>query len=385
MNTTHQRIVDSEILIVDDMPANIDLLENILVRSGYKNVTGTTDPREAYPLIKKGNYDLIILDLHMPHMDGFGIMDQLAREQPDDYLPILVLTGDIDKETRNRALKAGARNFVSKPFDRNEVINRIENMLEVRALYNDRKQQACILEEKVRERTHELRNRNDQLEQARLDIIRRLGRAGEYRDNETGMHVIRMSKSCGCLATAAGLDDDFADMILQASPMHDVGKIGIPDSILLKPGKLEAGEWDIMKTHSAIGADILGDPDSNLLRLARSIALSHHEKWDGSGYPMGLKYEDIPLEGRITAVCDVFDALTSDRPYKDAWPVAKAIRFINDNSGSHFDPRLVTAFNEILPKILAIREKYADTDREDQNDPFLAFSIGYRSTVPSPA
>ena len=365
MITTHNRIPDAQILIVDDMEANVDLLQRILVRSGYTNVTGITDSREAYLLISNNEYDLIILDLRMPHLSGFEIMEQLVSDNPDDYLPILVVTGDSDKETRNRALKAGARDFVAKPFERNEVINRIENMLEVRALYNDRKRQAIILEETVQERTQELRFRNEQLEQARLEVIRRLGRAGEYRDNETGMHVIRMSKSCANLATAAGLDQRYSNLILAASPMHDVGKIGIPDRILLKPGKLEPDEWAIMKTHTSIGADILGDSGSRLMRVARSITLSHHEKWDGTGYPNALRGEEIPIEGRITAVCDLFDALTSDRPYKAAWPVDKARCYVRDNAGSHFDPVLAEAFIDILPEILEIREAHADIEEAE--------------------
>jgi len=371
MITTHNRIPDAQILIVDDLESNIELLERMLLRSGYKNITGISDAREANPLIKKSDFDLIILDLNMPHMDGFEIMNQLAADKHDDYLPILVLTGDFDKQTRNRALKAGATDFVAKPFDRNEVVNRIENMLEVRALYNDRKRQTTILEETVRERTQELRSRNQQLEQARHEVIRRLGRAGEYRDNETGMHVIRMSKSCASLAKAAGLNEEFVEKILEASPMHDVGKIGIPDRILLKPGKLEPKEWEIMQTHASIGADIIGESNSNLLRMARSIALTHHEKWDGSGYPNALRGENIPVEGRITAVSDVFDALTSDRPYKTAWPVEEAVRYIEQNAGSHFDPDLATAFLDILPDILEIREAYADTE-ETERSPALA-------------
>ncbi len=356
------RITDPKILIVDDMEENVELLGEMFVRAGFESLTSTTDSREAYPLFMDGEFDLVILDLRMPHLDGFAVMDQLSREIRNDYLPILVLSGEIDRDTRNRALKAGARDFISKPFDRTEVMNRIENMLEIRALYNERKRQARVLEETVEERTRELQNRNEELEHARLEIVRRLGRAGEYRDNETGLHVVRMSKSCQRLAMAAGLDDEFADRILKASPMHDVGKIGIPDNILLKPGKLEPGEWEIMKTHSAIGADILGDNDSSLMQMAREIALTHHEKWDGSGYPNGLKGEAIPIVGRITAVCDVFDALTSDRPYKDAWPVEKASRFIRENAGSHFDPQLAQTFEEILSDILEIRTIYSDSD-----------------------
>lgn len=189
----------------------------------------------------------------------------------------------------------------------------ISNMLEVRALHNERLRQNEILEAKVRERTIELQERNEELERTRLEIIRRLGRAGEYRDNETGMHIIRMSKGSQRLALASGLSETHAEMILHASPMHDVGKIGIPDHILLKPGKLEPGEWEIMKTHVEIGCDIIGDQDSSLMRMARAIALTHHEKWDGLGYPNAIKGGEIPIEGRISAICDVFDALTSDQ------------------------------------------------------------------------
>jgi putative two-component system response regulator len=204
-------------------------------------------------------------------------------------------------------------------------------MLEVRLLYKRQRWQAEHFEAMVRERTTELH-------ETRLEIIRRLGRAGEYRDNETGMHIMRMSKGCQRLALAAGLDENQAALILQASPMHDVGKIGIPDRILLKPGRLEGEEWEIMKTHAEIGAKILEGHSSDIMELARSIALSHHEKWDGSGYPYGSKDVAIPIEGRIAAVCDVFDALTSERPYKKAWSVEDGMDFIKDNAGSHFDP-----------------------------------------------
>jgi len=295
----------------------------------------------------------------MPEMDGFEVMEQLSKLIDGDYLPVLVLTAQTDTETRLRALEIGAKDFLTKPFDKTEVLQRIYNMLEVRILYNQQRNQSEILEAKVRERTQELSD-------TRLEIIRRLGRAGEYRDNETGMHVIRMSKSCQRMALAAGLGEEVAEVILNASPMHDVGKIGIPDAILLKPGKLNSEEWEIMKTHSEIGADILSEHSSDMIKMAQHIALTHHEKWDGSGYPNCLKGEEIPIEGRIAAICDVFDALTSDRPYKEAWPVEKAVTFINENSGSHFDPNLVKLFNEILPEILNIRNQYADDALEEE-------------------
>ena len=242
MDKNKEQYRDAGILIVDDNVTNVKLLEMTLEVEGFVNVKSTTDPRQVLEFQEKNKFYVILLDIQMPHLDGFEVMEQLRGTTEGDYMPVLVLTAQQDMETRLRALESGARDFVTKPFDRAEVINRIYNMLEVRFLYNERRRQAEVLEGKVRERTQ-------QLQDSRLELIRRLGRAGEYRDNETGMHVIRMSKSCRCLALQAGLDEETAEQILQASPMHDVGKIGIPDNILLKPGKLEPEEWEIMKTH----------------------------------------------------------------------------------------------------------------------------------------
>ncbi len=351
----------ARILIVDDNPANVMLLEKILEQEDFSNVQSTTDSRTVKGLYQENKFDLILLDIRMPHLDGFQVMEQLADVIESDYLPVLVLSAQPDKDTRLKALEMGAKDYIIKPFDQAEVVQRILNMLEVRILYNEQRRYSEILEAAVRERTKELR-------QTRLEIIRRLGRAGEYRDNETGMHVIRMSKSSQRLALAAGLGEERAELMLSASPMHDVGKIGIPDKILLKPGKLDAGEWEIMKTHAEIGADILSDHSSSMIQLAQSIALTHHEKWDGSGYPNGLKGEEIPIEGRITAICDVFDALTSERPYKNSWPVAEAVKFINEQSGAHFDPNLVKLFNRVLPDLLDILEDYADEKTENEEE-----------------
>jgi len=353
MTERQERYKDALILIVDDNPTNVKLLEMTLEVDGFQNVQSTTDPRAVLGLQQKNKFDLILLDIQMPYLDGFQVMDQLRNVQEDDYLSVLVLTAQQDMETRLRALECGAKDFVTKPFDRAEVINRIHNMLEIRYLYKERKRQAEMLEIKVKERTQ-------QLEDTRLELIQRLGRAGEYRDNETGMHVIRMSKSCYCVALQAGLGEEMAEQILQASPMHDVGKIGISDDILLKPGKFEPDEWEIMKGHSLIGADIIGDHDHGIMKMAYVIALTHHEKWDGSGYPNGLKGDEIPIEGQITSVCDVFDALTSARPYKKAWSVEKAVEFINDGVGSQFSPDIVGYFNDALDEILEIRKAHAD-------------------------
>ena len=357
-----EKSANAKILIVDDQRANVELLEMILEMAGYSDVTSVTDPRLVLDLYLERRFDLILLDIRMPHLDGFQVMEQLSAVTRDDndYLPVLVLTAEKEEETRFRAFELGAKDFINKPFDQAEVLNRIYNMLEVRFLYKERIRQNEILEIKVQERTSELQDRNKELESTRLEIIRRLGRAGEYRDNETGMHVLRMSKSCQRLALAAGFNDSDAERILQASPMHDVGKIGIPDAVLLKPGKLTESEYEVIQTHVEIGGDIIGDQDIGLMRMARAIALTHHEKWDGSGYPNGLKGEEIPIEGRIAAICDVFDALTSARPYKKAWPIEEASAYIEEQAGKHFDPELVRLFNEILPDILAIRDKYAD-------------------------
>ena len=361
MNFQQNRIKQSRILVVDDNPINVQLLEDILAQAGYGSDWSTTDPTAVAPLHTKWKFDIVLLDIRMPMLDGFGVMRQLKEViAPEDYLPILAITAETDMETRLRALKEGAKDFITKPYNHLEALNRIENMLEVRALYNQRRLQNALLELKVRERTRQLEAQNLRLEDTSLEIIRRLGRAGEYRDNETGMHVIRMSKVCREIALAAGLGEAFSENILRASPMHDVGKIGIPDQILLKPGKLDAGEWAIMKTHAAMGADIIGDAECDILNMARSIALTHHEKFDGSGYPVGLVGEIIPIEGRIAAISDVFDALTSERPYKEAWPTDRALQFINDNSASRFDPDLVRLFHEIFGEILIIKNDYAD-------------------------
>jgi len=247
----------------------------------------------------------------------------------------------------------GATDFLTKPFNQWEVLLRISNMLRTRLFYKRQKIRADELEEKVKERTLRIRS-------TQLKIIQCLGKAVEFRDNETGAHVIRMSRSCQMLGVASGLSEKHGEKILYATPMHDVGKIGIQDDILLKPGKLGFEEFEIMKTHSQIGSDIIGRGTSEILNLAGEIALGHHEKWDGSGYPQGLKGADISIENRIAAICDVFDALTSARPYKKPWTTTDAINFIMDGAGAHFDPSLATTFQEIIPSVVTLREEYPD-------------------------
>ncbi len=363
MNTD---FLKAKILIVDDEQANIALLEDVLDNEGYTFFKSTADSRETLSLYKEFRPDLVLLDLNMPHLDGFEVMEQLQEVEKNSYAPILVLTAQSDRNTRLRALAAGARDYIEKPFDITEVIRRISNMLEIRLLHNQVRDQNRILEEKVQARTREL-------EETRQEAILRLGRAAEYRDNETGMHVIRMSRLSAKLAKKIGLTDAECQLILQASPMHDVGKIGIPDEILLKPGKLNEEEWIIMKKHSEIGAEILSGGHSAIMEMAESIALTHQERWDGSGYPNSLKGEEIPLAGRIVAICDVFDALTSKRYYKEAYSIEKSMKIIEQGSGKDFEPRLVEAFKEALPEMIRIVKELPD------DEPVQALKV-YRRT-----
>ncbi len=344
-------ISNATLLIVDDQASNIQLLQMVLRGAGYTNIHSTTDSRQALEMYLRLRPDIVLLDLQMPHVDGFGVIDQIKQADPDHFAPVLVLTAEVDTAVRYRALDAGARDFLLKPFDRVEVRARIRNLLEMRLLFRQTVAHAATLEQTVAERTLELRA-------TQMEIIHRLGHAAEYKDNETGNHIIRMSLYCHVLARAAGLTDSEQEVLLRAAPMHDVGKIGIPDRILCKPGKLTPDEWEIMKTHAEIGADLLSGSRSPLIQMAQAIAWTHHEKWDGSGYPRGLRGQDIPLSGRIVAVADVFDALTSVRPYKAAWPLQAAIDELHAGSGRHFDPQLITLFCEQLPDIQRIRADY---------------------------
>lgn len=344
-----ENILDSKILVVDDEKSNVKLLEYLLQQSGYHSIRSTTDPREAEQIYKEFRPDLVLLDFNMPYMDGIEVMEKIKEIEKETYPSIVIITANNTDETKMRSLASGALDFLAKPFDGVEVVARIKNILNVRLLHNRVNRQNKILDQKIWERTQELSD-------TRLEVVQRLSRAAEYRDNETGMHVIRMSRYSYHLAEAVGLSISQCELLQHASPMHDIGKIGIPDNILLKPGKLDSEEWEVMKTHTEIGRQILSGSDSDLIQMGESIAHTHHEKWDGSGYPNGLKGNEIPLEGRIVAVCDVFDALTSARPYKKAWPVEKAVQELKNNSDLHFDPVLVNKFTEILPQVLRVKE-----------------------------
>jgi len=343
----------ANILIVDDEKINIRFLTLLLEKAGYQSIISTTDPHQVCSLYQEWYPDVVLLDFNMPGLDGLQVMQQLKAIEQRSYLPVMMLTANTDNETRMTALNHGAKDFLLKPFNEFEVLIRIRNMLEVRLLHNKLRGYSDVLEAQVWERTEELRK-------SQLDVVRRLGKASEYRDCETGQHILRMSYYSQRLAQKVGIGKEECELILHASPMHDIGKIGIPDSILLKPGKLTVDEFEIMKTHTTIGAGLLDDSDAELIETARMIAITHHEKWNGSGYPNGLAGEEIPLFGRIVALCDVFDALTSERPYKKAWTVEHALDLIIKESGSHFDPNLVPQFQEIVPDILEIKARYGD-------------------------
>ncbi len=334
------------ILIVDDTPENIDVLRGLL-EADYK-VKVALEGNRALKIANSSNPpDLILLDIMMPGLSGYDVCEQLKDNPLTRRIPVIFVTamGEVDDESKGFAL--GAVDYMTKPVSPPIVHARVRTHL---ALYD----QALQLEDTVQQRTKEL---ND----TRMEIIRRLGRAAEYKDNETGMHVIRMSLYSKILARAAGLDEEQAELLLNAAPMHDVGKIGIADHILSKPGSLNDEEWAVMRKHPEFGAEIIGDNASSILRMARIVALAHHEKWDGSGYPLGLSGENIPLAARIVAIADVFDALTTMRPYKEAWSVDDAIADLQKDAGSHFDPQLVSKFVAVLPEILKVRASYAET------------------------
>lgn len=348
----------AKILLIDDEELNIQLLRTLLAKEGYTDIVSTTDPLQAAVLYTVHQPDLVLLDLNMPDMDGFEVLETLSRLEQNSYLPVMVLSAQADNDSRLRALKLGAKDFLNKPFNRLEVLTRIQNMLEVRLLHKKLRKQNEELEHVVAERTRALR-------ESQLEIVQRLGLASEFRDNETGQHIIRMSYYSFILAQQFGLPEKECELILNSSPMHDIGKLGIPDSILLKPGKLTNEEFRIMQNHTTIGGNLLESARSEVTEAARIIALTHHEKWDGSGYPANLKGEDIPLYGRIVAVADVFDALTSVRPYKPAWSVDKAIAEIMRCSGTQFDPKLVASFSKAVPKLLEVKSQYADDSNEE--------------------
>lgn len=336
------------ILVVDDMAENIDVLSHLL-KDEY-TVRAALNGQRALKIAREDpRPDLILLDVMMPGMSGYEVCAELKKDPASARIPVIFVTAMNSVEDEQKGFDLGAVDYITKPVRPAVVKVRVRTQL---ALYQHERE----LEAKVQARTAELQD-------SRLEIIRRLGRAGEYKDNETGLHVIRMSHYSRILARAYSGDDGWAELIFTVAPMHDVGKIGIPDSILRKPGRLDEGEWAIMSRHPEIGADIIGDHESPMLTLAAEIAFCHHEKWDGSGYPQGLKGEEIPISARIVALADVFDALTTRRPYKQAWSVERTLEHIDASAGSHFDPQLVELMHGCLPEMLSIRERHAEPEQ----------------------
>ncbi len=320
------------LLLVDDEATNLQVLRHIL-QDDYR-LLFAKDGSKALEMAERERPDLVLLDVMMPGMTGYEVCQALKAQAHLQSIPVIFVTALADVEDEARGFAVGAVDYITKPVSPPIV--------------------------RARVRTHLSLVRMDELRQTRLQIVQRLGMAAEYKDNETGLHVIRMSHFSKVLALAAGFSEAAAEELLNAAPMHDIGKIGIPDAVLRKPGKLDADEWAVMRGHVEIGARIIGEHASGLLKTAQLIALTHHEKWDGSGYPNGLQGEAIPIEGRIVAIADVFDALTSVRPYKAAWSVEQAVALLREESGRHFDPQLVELFIAELPAILAIKERWAE-------------------------
>ncbi len=366
-----------KIMMVDDEPINIKVVRKYLREAGYSNFAETSDASRALELIRRERPQLLLLDIVMPDVDGTEILELMHESPSLSEIPVVVLTSLSDRNVKMRALELGVSDFLTKPVEAAELVVRVRNTLDAKAFQDHLKTYAEDLEEKVRLRT-------SQLAASQLEVIHCLGRAAEYRDNQTGRHVVRVGKYAGVIARAMKLPPQMIELIEQAAPLHDVGKIGIPDGILLKPGKLDAEEFEIMQKHcgfgkkvfepmpmserlrvlqhTSIGAIMLESCGSPIIRTAAIIALTHHEKWDGSGYPLGLSGEDIPLEGRVTAVADVFDALSTKRPYKAPMPIEQCFSILRESRGSHFDPQVVDAFFTRRDEILRIQIEFADVD-----------------------
>lgn len=368
-------VAAARIMIVDDEPVNFKVVCKYLKEAGYREFTTTSHSPDAIAMVQERAPDVLLLDLMMPEVSGLQILHSLHADPQFAALPVIVLTATSDRQMKRAALELGATDFLCKPVDPIDLVPRVRNALAVKAHQDHLKNYAMELEREVRGRTSEL-------EASRLEVIHCLGRAAEFRDNETGRHVIRVGRYVGVIADELGMDEKTVALLEHAAPLHDMGKIGIPDSVLLKPGRLNPEEFEIMRQHTeygrkivstaerddwtslachtALGSAFIGRTESPVLKMAASIASTHHEKWDGSGYPLGLSGEEIPIEGRLTAVADVFDALSSKRPYKPAFPAEKCFRIMEDERGKHFDPRVLDAFLARREDVLGIMADLPD-------------------------
>lgn len=370
-------IKQSCILIVDDEPLNIEVVRRFLEIGGYRNLISTDHAGQALPLMGLNRPDLVLLDIHMPEINGLEILAAIRSDESLCRTPVIILTGSSDPDTKLIALQAGATDLLPKPVHSEELLARLGNVLKVKAYQDRLHRHSEELEEAVRLRTAEL-------EASRLDVIHCLARAAEFRDDDTGQHIIRVGRYARMIAEELGFPQRELDILEPAAQLHDVGKIGIADAILLKPGKLTPEEYETMqkhcgfgkkivqpvsdsdavllRNHTDIGARIMDASSSPILEMARRIALTHHERWDGNGYPLGLAGSDIPVEGRITAVADVFDALSSKRPYKPAFPLQKCFAILEEGRGTQFDPEVLDAFFERRDDIIQIQINSADTN-----------------------
>lgn len=348
-----------KVLIVDDEKLNVDLMEAFLLPYGYE-ILKAYNGDEALEIIFREEPDIVLLDIMMPGKDGFEVT-KIVKNNPETIdIPVLLVTALSDRGAKIKGIEVGADDFISKPIDKSLLVTRVKSLLKVRAYNLLQKEYRETLEERVNELSKHLKEAYDKLKRAYQDTIYRLSLAAEYKDENTYNHIRRVGYMSREIAKELGLDEYHQELILLTAPMHDVGKIGIPDEILFKPGRLTKDEFEIMKQHTIIGAKILGGTDVDYLETASVIALNHHEKFDGSGYPNGLKGKDIPLEGRIVAIVDVFDALTSKRPYKEPFPLDKSFKIILESRGTHFDPEITDLFFDIKDDLIKIKEELKD-------------------------
>ena len=347
-----------KILVVDDEEINTITLSEILRFYGYEVITATNG-KEAIELYEEEKPDVVILDVIMPEMSGIEVLETLSGKYDLNKTPIIVVTALGDSETKRIAFEKGAHDFITKPYDREDLLIRVTNSIKVKNYYELMDSYNRLLEEEVEKRTKILKEAINKLETVHEEVIYRLGKAAEYRDDDTGWHTKRVGIMSRKVAETLGLNRERCKLIELASPMHDIGKIGIPDNVLLKPGRLTEEEFEIIKKHTLIGYDILSGSEHPLLVCAANIALYHHERWDGKGYPFGIRGEEIPLEARIVAIVDFFDACTSDRVYRKAIDTWEVIEMIKENSGKHFDPAITDAFMESIEDILKIKEEFS--------------------------
>lgn len=369
------RLTRSKIMIVDDEAMNIKILRRLLELEGFTNFVTTSDAPTALSLIRQEQPDVVLLDLMMPFVSGLDILAEVRGDATISFIPVVILTAVTDHDTRVRAVELGATDFLNKPVDASELLPRVRNVLAVKGYQDQLRRYNNDLEAAVRQRTAEL-------EISRRDLIHCLARAAEYRDDDTGQHVLRVGRYTRLIAEAMNLSEELIETLEQAALLHDIGKIGIPDAVLLKPGRLTEDEFAMMqkhpgfgkriltsysseeekafKRHAEVGAHILEVGSSRILDLARTIALTHHERWDGTGYPLGLKGTDIPLVGRIVAVADVFDALSSRRTYKKAFPLDECFQIMRESRGTHFDPDVLDAFLSVRNQVVKVQLYFAD-------------------------